>query len=70
LGDFNARLHGVLLGEGHIIGPRVYGRGLAGLIRPERGYGERTNRDLLIDIARSTGCGGQDLFSHTRMSTE
>ena len=28
VGDFNARLHGRLMGEGDVIGPFVYGKGL------------------------------------------
>ena len=47
VGDFNARLHGRLMGEGCVTGPFVYGKGWSFV-------GEDTdNRQLLVDFCRS-----------------
>jgi len=55
LGDLNARLHGRLRGEESIIGPHVFGRGCAALLRPEREYEEASNRELLLEVCRGNG---------------
>jgi len=52
LGDFNARIHGRRSGEEQYIGPPVYGRGVQRPLGPERGHGEKTNRDLLMELCR------------------
>jgi len=53
LGDFNARIHGRRSGEAQVLGPHIFGAGVSHLIRPERGYGEKSNRDLMVEL-----CGG------------
>jgi len=55
LGDFNARLHGRLKAEQGVLGPHIYGSGVARLTRPARGFGEKSNRDLLIDMCIEHG---------------
>jgi len=55
MGDFNARLHGVLSTEPGVVGRHVYGGGLRTTERPERGDLERTSRDLLIELCKSRG---------------
>jgi len=50
LGDFNARIHGRLRGEEEIFGPRIYGEGVARILNPGRGHGEKTNRDMLAEV--------------------
>jgi len=35
-----------------MIGPCVYGRGVGEIVRPVRGYTQRTHRDLLVDLCR------------------
>ena len=50
VGDFNARLHGRLMGEEDVIGSCVYGKGW-------RFIGEDTdNRQLLVDFCKSNDC--------------
>jgi len=51
-GDFNARLHGRLEAERLIIGPHVFGAGVHRIIRAARGYTERGNRELLMELCR------------------
>jgi len=54
-GDFNARLHGVLLTDKRVIVPHVYGAGVGRVRRALRGYTETTNRDMLLDLCKSRG---------------
>ena len=57
LGDFNARIHGRLMGEEDIIGPHTWGLGVGRLEVPEGLYNrELTNRELLLTV-----CEGADL---------
>jgi len=65
LGDLNARLHARMTAERDVIGPHIYGLGLNRIQRPDRGYGETTNRDLLVQLCLTGGRDGRYLIMNT-----
>jgi len=58
LGDFNARIQGRRRGEDAFLGPHIYGSGVQQLMHPPRGHGERSNRDLLMEMCMTRREGG------------
>jgi len=52
LGDLSARLHGRRETEEDILGPRLYGAGIAQIVEHAGGPGMGTNRDMLMDLCR------------------
>jgi len=59
MGDFNARIHGRRHTEREVLGPHIYGGGIGRILRPERGYGEVSNRDMLVSLCLAGGRDGK-----------
>ena len=58
LGDCNARLHGRLSAEEHVLGPHLYGLGYDEALTSGEGHWETkgdTNRELIIDMRHTLG---------------